>query len=196
MSYVGQTTQSLSRRWSEHCTPSASYCRRLHHALMKYGKDVFIIEPLATATSIEELNTLEEYFIAKEQTISPSGYNLLPGGGNRRHNIETRHKMSQSRQGKPQPWNRGPRGHYSPAHCKAISTAKKGKSNGLLGTKQPGRQVPSTRKKVIALNASGENFEFGSIKEAALKVGGHHSNIVAVLRGRRPRAYGCSWNYL
>ena len=54
--YIGQTTNTLARRWCKHNTPSSNYCRLLKRALNKYGKENFIIEKIAGSESIEELN--------------------------------------------------------------------------------------------------------------------------------------------
>lgn len=50
--------------------------------MRKYGYENFSYEVLAEANSIEELNSLEIYFIAHYNTQTPNGYNIEPGGYN------------------------------------------------------------------------------------------------------------------
>lgn len=190
--YIGQTINTIQRRWSEHNSPSSDYCRILKRALNKYGKDNFTIEEIARASSIEELNYLEEKFIKEHNTLNPNGYNLLAGGRNKKHHPETRIKMSISKLGKKVPKLCMPRGKYSKEHCENISKAKKGKSNSLLGRKKPFIPSPARRKKVRAIGFK----EFESVKSAAEFFNCTHNNIVACLKGRRPLAQGYRWEYV
>lgn len=104
--YVGQTSRSLEIRWAEHCTQAFALSRihkktPLHNAISKYGKDGFNCEILATATSIEELNELEIYFISKLDSLNKSiGYNLSTGGKNSLHSLDTKIKISAGHLGK------------------------------------------------------------------------------------------------
>jgi group I intron endonuclease len=75
-SYIGQTTQSLNKRWTAHCSEvQRGSLFWLHAAIRKYGKSSFTIELLET-TTIEQLNDRERYWIA---TLSPH-YNMTSGG--------------------------------------------------------------------------------------------------------------------
>lgn len=79
--YVGQTTQTLSKRFNGHCCYSKSdrsinmYIKRAIH---KYGKDHFKIK-LLEEVPIEELNNREKYWINFYNSYN-SGYNLTLGG--------------------------------------------------------------------------------------------------------------------
>lgn len=195
--YVGQTSNSLDLRWRQHTSKHQGYCRVLHNAIMKYGKENFSIIEIAKASSIEELNQMEEAFIKEFNTIVPNGYNLLPGGNNKKHHDDSKRKMSITRTGKKVPALSKPRGPRPPEVGKKISSVKKGKSNGLLGKKRPGMIRLSTRKKVQATNKiTKEELTFNSIKEAAAYFKCTHANIVACLKGRRPLAQNHSWKYL
>lgn len=194
MVYIGQTGQDLHTRWLQHC--SSKYCRRLHYAINKYGRESFKIEEIDSANSLEELNQLEVYHIKKENCLSPNGYNLLTGGGSFRHHEETKKKMSKSRTGKSVPLLQLPRGSYSKEHCENISKAKKG-NNGLSGkTNMPYHPVPSRWKPVVAKDkVSGEIRNFKSVKEASEFFKVSHANIVACLNGRRKHSAKQSWKY-
>lgn len=101
--YVGQTTSTIKHRFSQHCCPShnGSYLGR---AIAKYGKENFVIEVLEECSSIEELNSKEEEYIASFNSLTPNGYNVLHGGLNfkrthypmqgRTHSDVTKKKMS------------------------------------------------------------------------------------------------------
>src|ERR1700722_11569883 len=80
--YVGQTIQTLKKRWSSHGS-DAKRGRGPHalvHALVKYGKENFSIRTLKICNTREELNKLEKRFIVKLKTKAPNGYNITDGG--------------------------------------------------------------------------------------------------------------------
>ena len=76
--YVGQTIRPLLERWRDHCRlDKGNY---FHRAIQKYGSDNFEIRVIDTATSGEELDEKEIYWIKKLDTLVPHGYNIKPGG--------------------------------------------------------------------------------------------------------------------
>lgn len=93
--YVGQTTQALEERWRLHLS-ERSGCLALKSAIDKYGKDNFIIEPLMSCNSLEELDKSESSAIQSLNTLSPAGYNLTTGGERPSFSAESRLKMSKS----------------------------------------------------------------------------------------------------
>lgn len=82
--YIGLTEFSLKRRWSQH----THYARRakptaIHRAIAKYGVENFAIVELASfakGTDREVLCEMERFYIAQENTLTPNGYNMTPGG--------------------------------------------------------------------------------------------------------------------
>jgi group I intron endonuclease len=90
--YIGQTTTSLSARWTQHCSKSSN-CRKLSNAIKKYGKENFKIEIVKKCNNINELNIEEEILIKKENSVN-CGYNLSSGGLNKKHSKESKLKMS------------------------------------------------------------------------------------------------------
>ena len=52
----------------------------INRAIKKYGKDNFIKEILQECSSKDELNDAERFWIKKENTLVPNGYNLTLGG--------------------------------------------------------------------------------------------------------------------
>jgi group I intron endonuclease len=56
--YIGQTIESIKKRWQRHtwrCTIERNKMA-ITNAIIKYGKENFIIEQIDIANSIEELN--------------------------------------------------------------------------------------------------------------------------------------------
>ena len=195
-SYIGQTTTSVEQRFYEHCRPSSVYCRLLHRAIKKYGKEDFEVITISTCDSMEELNRLEEVEIKKQNTIKPNGYNLLPGGNNRKHHEETKRKMSKTRTGKRVPALSVPRGPMSEKQKQNISKAKKGRPNGLLGKKKGFIPHPKKRKPIMGQSRENNStLRFGSIKEASIYFGCTHTNLVAHLKGRRLSWCNYIWKY-
>lgn len=63
--YIGQTTQSLRKRWYGHIFTSKhdKYHMAIARAIRKYGKENFEMEQIDEASSLEELNIKEFFFI-------------------------------------------------------------------------------------------------------------------------------------
>lgn len=97
--YIGQTRQSLSRRWAILCSPSKSnHCRELYDDVVNYGRDSFTKEILVTCSSQKELDEHEDSMIQKYAAIE-TGYNKRRGGRNGRHTAESLKKMSIAQKG-------------------------------------------------------------------------------------------------
>lgn len=94
--YIGQTSESLKRRWYRHCKLSYSNCRFLVRAINKYGKENFIVEEICKCSSIEEMNEREIFYIKELNSLVPSGYNLMTGGNNCFASDESKKKNSES----------------------------------------------------------------------------------------------------
>lgn len=109
--YIGQAVNFLSsgkkwgslRRWQKHVSNANNHiceCRLLENAILKYGHENFEVSDILIC-NVEMLNHYEEKFIELYDTLVPHGYNLMTGGGNgRKHSIETRTLMSETRTGK------------------------------------------------------------------------------------------------
>ena len=102
--YIGKTIQSLDARWRSHlrdvkCNSSAYF----HHAIRKYGPDVFKVEVIHTAKTLVELSKMETFFIVLYQSFkTENGYNRTMGGdGGGVPTEATRKLMSSAKKGKP-----------------------------------------------------------------------------------------------
>jgi len=80
--YIGQTIRSLDARLKRHfhdaCRNPGSRLK-IHRAINKYGTDKFSIEQIDEASSQEELNEKERYWIKKYDSMT-NGYNMTEGG--------------------------------------------------------------------------------------------------------------------
>jgi group I intron endonuclease len=96
-SYIGQTIQDPNRRRLEHICDSRHTKRtyHFHNALRKYGIDSFSFEVIAKASDLKELNSLEEYYVTKFDSIQ-NGFNIRNPGDNKIHNPESIVRMQES----------------------------------------------------------------------------------------------------
>ena len=108
--YVGQTIRTLEQRWTAHVQSmkNGNGCPALMNAMLKYGVENFTIKQIDSASTKEELDKKETYWITKyNATNRRYGYNIAPGGegGNTyKHLDEVRmrdikYKISQSKLG-------------------------------------------------------------------------------------------------
>jgi len=123
--YVGQTTQLLRRRFSQHINSKPKLTCPLSLAIRKYGRSAFTVTPIEVDIPVPELNEAERYWVAWYNTIAPLGLNATSGGDvshrfsevsrrrmsesnkGRKHSEETRRKMSESHKAcepKPLEW--------------------------------------------------------------------------------------------
>lgn len=103
--YVGQSTQGLAHRKSEHLWRLKSGTRdhKLYQAMRKHGADAFDFEIVCHALSADYLDSLERELIASFNSYR-RGYNMTEGG----HGVsaETRAKLSKVFSGRAAPWSR------------------------------------------------------------------------------------------
>lgn len=82
-SYVGQSI-NIKDRWKQHIYKAYNekeigYNSAIHQAFRKYGEENFSFDVIELCKK-EELDEKEIYWIKKLNTLSPLGYNILPGG--------------------------------------------------------------------------------------------------------------------
>lgn len=95
--YIGQTIQNPNRRRLEHIADSRYTSKEyhFHNALRKYGINAFTFEVIDTASSIGELNLLEEKYIDQYDSIK-NGFNIRQAGGNKLHSEECKERMKEA----------------------------------------------------------------------------------------------------
>lgn len=94
--YIGQTTQSLVRRWRQHRCVRNGKLSHLQHAIAKYGESRFVTRQLEACSDKDSLNTREMYWIQQYQSTHRSkGYNRAQGGSNAPKSEATKVKLSE-----------------------------------------------------------------------------------------------------
>ena len=81
-SYVGQTCQSLHKRFYKHTHDAKNMSNSLfHRAIRKYGIEKFNIQQVFETNERKSLNNSEKLWIILLQADNPAfGYNLTSGG--------------------------------------------------------------------------------------------------------------------
>lgn len=108
--YIGQTIRPLRQRFLRHINDAHNNPNthlKLHRAMNKYGADKFTIKKIDEATTKQELDEKEVFWIKEYDSVS-SGYNLTAGGeGGNTYKCrtfsqmkETRDKLSKSKMGR------------------------------------------------------------------------------------------------
>ena len=81
--YIGQTTMTVQDRFRHHLSskPESHNYQAILCAIRSLGRENFWVETLEEGIEThEELNRLEEKYIAEFNSLKPNGYNLCPGG--------------------------------------------------------------------------------------------------------------------
>ena len=220
--YVGQTKQSLKKRWGQHKAEGKS--QRDHHqfqslyrAMKKYGVDNFTIECLQECKE-EELDELEVYWIGRLDTYR-NGYNMTIGGS---------YKLTPPREYAKDP--RKPVVQYTMNGefvARYNSVKEAGEANGIPDTRISAcckhkakstygfifcyegdteyiEQIKQIKKRRTSKNSytvqqfslDGELIaEYISANEAGRKVGISPSNIASCCRGEYKTSHGYIWKY-
>jgi len=193
--YIGQTIGSLNNRWNDHCSAGKNKSA-VRNAIKKYGKESFKIEIIYTASSREELNIKEIYYIQQFNSVFPNGYNLQLGGGSRNPSDETRRRMSLASKGRI-PSNLD-KLHTEETRLKAAETRKSNKYKHSEETKRKisnfnRRPRPEFYKPVLCIELS---KEFDSISHASKELNLHISGISRACRGVGIRCGGYTFKYI
>lgn len=143
-SYIGQTVQEPNHRRLEHIAGSKrnpkSY--HFHNALKKYGINAFSFEVIANASSLGELNFLEEKFVNQFDSIK-NGFNIRNAGGNKLHSIESKQRMSEAQK---------------KAHARRRSEGKDGGWTRIDGGPMKGKKCSSEHKEKVGLGNKGKKL--------------------------------------
>jgi group I intron endonuclease len=102
--YVGKTMKTLAERWRSHVHyAKQGYDLLLSRAIRKYGSENFFIEELCQAESEDELNSLEQFHIARLSSyLTDNGYNATAGGDGLHDTTgEVRRRIGQKLRGRP-----------------------------------------------------------------------------------------------
>jgi len=170
----------------------------LNRAYAKYGKEAFKREIVDFASSKDELNFMECFYIQKLGSMRPYGYNIATGGKGGYTGVlteESRQKISNAKKGRP----------LSIEHREKLSEAKKG-----IPTK---RHTTETRQKMSESHMGIEPWNKGKGKSivqlsmngevickwASLTEASHHgfnvSKISECLNGKRKHHRNFLWRF-
>jgi group I intron endonuclease len=164
--YIGQTIQDPNRRRLEHIASSRYTTKEyhFHNALRKYGVNSFIFEVIATASTLAELNLLEEYYVSLYDSIA-NGFNIRQAGGNKLHSEESKQRMKEAQrnaharrreEGRDGGWTRRDGGPMkgktcSETHKQKVGMANKGKKKGMTWDEIYGIEGAAIRREKIKL---------------------------------------------
>lgn len=204
-SYIGQTTESLSKRWARHCR-SGSHCTALKNAIKKYGKENFKIEIIFKTNLVDELNKNESHFINYFNSLVPNGYNMNTGGFNPMAVPETRAKLSAINSGSNHPMFGK---HHSkesklkisialskenhPQFGRPCSEETKAKISSANKGKKKSKEFSDKKKKSIICLQTGKIYS--SISDAAKELSVSITAISNVLVGKSKTSKGLTFIY-
>jgi group I intron endonuclease len=196
--YVGQTIQSLEKRWQRHCWKSTSQnSMPICKAIAKYGKDNFKIELLTSCISQEELNEKELFYTNELNTWSPNGYNLRAGEGRGSMSDETKAKIATANTGMkrtPEARQNMSEAHKGkvlpPEQRKKISDANKGENNHFYGKTHTQEELDKMSKTYTIISPEGEIMTITNMAEHCRKYGLNKKNMSSVIHGKRPHHKG------
>jgi group I intron endonuclease len=197
--YIGQCRGLIKRRWSSHCSTKSSPARNaIKSAILKYGRDNFTFEIIDSASTNEELETIERYWIRFYNTIAPGGYNLKEGGASGKYSEEARTRMSESRKRYYDKVGRKGKTPYIPRKRRPWTQEEKELRRQWSSTIRHSSEI---REKIAASKrrsvVRSDGAIFNSLEEAALSVRRSPSTICRVLKGTSGRhtCGGYRWKY-
>lgn len=189
-SYIGKTS-NLLRRWKQHKSGRGN-TSILKKALIKYGIDNFDFVKLAEIKkdSIIELNSslslLEMCYINAYDSYS-HGYNATIGGDGAcgfKPSMETRHKMSIAKKGKP----------LSIKRILAYKTIAENRRGISMDRDAVIRGAIKRRKPILQYNLKGD-FVAEHPGSSLISSTYANANIIACCKGKLNSAYGYIWKY-
>ncbi len=170
--YIGQTVQKIERRWSRHILDATKGSQLpFSRAIVKYGKDSFVVEKIAEGENDAWGSYLERlYILIYDSTNREIGYNLTHGGEGGLHLPETKVKIGVA----SREW------WQNPENKKRASASRKGllagERNPMFGRHDLGK--PHTEETKQHLSESRiELFKDPEFKArmSAANVGKHHT---------------------
>jgi len=184
-SYVGQSIDT-EERWKDHISDAfrkvgktaVSKKYAIHNAIAKYSVDSFLWQVIDQYDTLDEANEAEEFYIAYFQTLAPNGYNLHPGGRNKKPSQATKDKIREKL--KIVGSFVGKRGPDHPNFGTKFSEERKmEQSKRLSGDNGPGKKITSIIARQIYLDYL-ENTHI-KIIELAEKYGLKHGATLNIL---------------
>lgn len=157
--YVGQTIRPLEERWERHIHVGKRDSKyHLYKSIKKYGIENFKIQKIEECDTIEELDYLEQYYIAMLHSNDEIfGYNKTSGGAGTHSHIcteEQKRQLSERMKGHKIWVGR----KHTEETKRKISVARKGKTN-QLGRKRSEESKQKMRIAKLGKKLSSEHIE-------------------------------------
>lgn len=196
--YIGQTEKTLEHRKEVHHRDSERMDTYFYRAIRKYGWENFKWEVIDdSATTREELNALEQYYIAKYQSFDnkEKGYNSTSGG---EYGYQVTHEQREARsfrvQGDKNPFSNN-QGVFSWKGKKFSPEHKKHISESLKGRPAPWAKGGNSwcAKPIVNLMTL---KQYPSIQDASRAEGITADAIGNNLHSKTEYCKGCKWAYL
>lgn len=222
--YIGQTSRTLEERAQ---TNGRNYreCRRFYNAILKYSWESFVPEILEMVDTVEAANEREQYYIVLyNSTDDRFGYNIAPGGDNKKMSDDTRRLISQKAKERYLDKTANPMygRKHSPEARKIQREKKIGPNNPMYGSTWSSTQYEKSGTRGKRLNLTDEQrlvirerfstigktvglrpvrcVEDGevypSIMDAALKYGVSKSTLCGHLKGAQKTCRGRHFEYV
>ncbi len=174
--YVGQTSGSVKKRWSQHKSHTLRKSTHpLYRSILKHGVENFDVSLVALAFTKKHCDWLEEQWIRTLEThLRDKGYNLTFGGEGARHVQETKEKLAKMKLGKP--------GRvYTEEQKLATSLRQRGEKGNNWGKKSSSE----TREKMSQSHSGENNHCFGLYGPFHPAFGAKHSEESKRIRSEK-----------
>lgn len=191
--YIGQTSESIQKRWNEHVYASSydkhrDYNYAIHRAIRKYGSDNFDVS-LIEEVDNNLLNDREIYWIDYYNSFK-SGYNMTLGGeGSRTLDYDKIVAL----------WDDGFGIEYiaKSIGCSDVQAREILKGHSNYSKQESNRRGARNFAKVVTQYDLDGNFLaiYNSASEASVITGVSISNILAVCRFEQRTAGGYQWRF-
>lgn len=197
MKYHGSTScKYQSHRAGKNGSQYIKMCRKFGEAILEYGWPNFKYEVLEDGLTKEEAEVREQYWIEKENSVWPNGYNL-EAGGKKCHSVndDTKRKMSEKRKGvhfstewtdeRKQKFSESRKGEKNPNYGNHHSEASK---ELIRQKKQKSVRKYTLDMKLIA--------EYSSAMEASIQSHIPYSSVCQCARGNIEQTHGVVFRYV
>lgn len=160
--YIGKTTKLLEERKAGHLYDvKYGSGTHFHNALRKYGSKYFDWQVIDQASTVQELNEKEKYWIQFYKSFDPAfGYNLTLGGDGVVPTEETLQNMSKAHKGfvpsnsTRMIWSEQRTGAGNPMWGKHFSDSTKKKMSEMRKGKTPRLGKSFSEKSLVKMSAS------------------------------------------
>lgn len=164
-SYIGYTSKSVNRRWTDHkCSVNRNFKQIIYASMRKHGIDKFEIEVIYQSWDKDHaLRVMEPYFVETYGSLWPNGYNMSPGG---------------------QPGNTTKGRYHSPEFVTKLRTERRGMGNPNWGGKgsKPEQNIGREKPEQSSIMASMPRSETRIASRAVSVYGNTFDTVKSAIR--------------